>query len=115
MEEWLPEVSKGNAIDRDRSISSNIFVDLWLVDRLREGLVPPLCGYFGQEWGHSATGRRKNRNEFEYGGKVDAESMMAVTKRTTRIPSSMRVLIDTPPLEFFAVYEGEPGGSKLWR
>jgi hypothetical protein len=45
----------------------------------------------------------KNWDGFEYGGKVDTESMMAVTKRTTRIPSSMRALIATPPLEFFAV------------
>jgi hypothetical protein len=29
--------------------------------------------------------------------------MMAVTKRTTRIPSPIRVLIATPPLDFFAV------------
>jgi hypothetical protein len=54
--------------------------------------------------GDSATERRrKNQDEFEYGENVDAESMMAVTKRTTRIPRPMRVLIATPPLDFFAV------------
>jgi hypothetical protein len=47
--------------------------------------------------------RRKNRDEFENGENVDAESMMAVIKRATRIPSPMRILIASPPLEFFAV------------
>jgi hypothetical protein len=54
--------------------------------------------------GDSATERRrKNRDEFENGENVDAESMMAVIKRAARIPSPMRILIASPPLEFFAV------------
>jgi len=54
--------------------------------------------------GDSATERRrKNRDEFENGENVDAESMMAVIKRATRIPSPMKILIASPPLEFFAV------------
>jgi hypothetical protein len=72
----IPEISKVNAVGSGRSISSNILLDLWLVDRLREGFVPPLCGLFGQGQRHFATGSGKNRNEFEYGGKVDAEGRM---------------------------------------
>jgi len=54
--------------------------------------------------GYSATERRrKNRDEFENGENVDAENMMAVTKRTTRIPSPMRVLITASPLDMFVV------------
>ena len=74
-------MSKRNAVDRDRMISLHIFVDLCLADRLREGLVSPLYGHFGQEWGHSVTGRRRNRDEFNYGGNVDAESRMIVRRR----------------------------------
>lgn len=33
MEQWLPKISKVNAVDRDRPISLNIFADVCLVDR----------------------------------------------------------------------------------
>jgi hypothetical protein len=31
--QWLPEISKVNAVDRDRHISLNIFANAWLADR----------------------------------------------------------------------------------
>src|ERR1700693_3177386 len=100
VEQWWPKVSKADVVDSERSISSNIFADAWLLDRTCEGIVLPLCGSFGVEEGYSATERRrKNRDEFEYRGKVDAKSMMAVTWRPARIPSLMRTLIATPPLD----------------
>jgi hypothetical protein len=104
VEQWWPEISKADVVDSKRSISSNIFADVWLVDRLCEDLfltcVTDWCvrGRF-----RPSDRRQKNRDGFEYGENVDAESMMAVIKRTTRIPRSMRVLIATPPLDFFAV------------
>jgi len=41
--------------------------------------------------------------------------MMTLTKRTTRMPCPVRVLIAAPPLDFFVVEEGEPGGLMPWR
>ena len=32
VEQWLPEISKADAVDRDRPISLNIFSDVELVD-----------------------------------------------------------------------------------
>lgn len=33
VEQWLPESSKGDAVDSERLISSNIFADGWIADR----------------------------------------------------------------------------------
>ena len=66
--------------------------------------------------GDSATERRrKNRDEFENGENVDAESMMAVTKRMTRIPRPMRVLIATPPLISLQYRKGSREGNAMAR
>jgi hypothetical protein len=113
VEQWWPEVSKADVVDSERSISSNIFADAWLLDRTCEGSVLPLCGLFGVEEGYSATERRrKNRDELENRANVDAESMMAVTRRTTRMPFPVRVLIAAPPLDFFVVWEGGRDGQR---
>jgi hypothetical protein len=44
VERWLPEISKADAVDSERPISlKNVFADVWLVDRLCEGIVPHMC------------------------------------------------------------------------
>ena len=43
VEQWLPEIGKADAVDRDRPISLHIFADVRLVDRLCEDITPHRC------------------------------------------------------------------------
>jgi hypothetical protein len=43
VEQWLPEISKADAVDSDRFISLNVFADVLLVERLCEGILPHMC------------------------------------------------------------------------
>ena len=43
LEQWLPNISKADAVDNDRPISLKIFADVWLVDGLREDIAPHKC------------------------------------------------------------------------
>jgi hypothetical protein len=75
-------MSTVDAVDSDRPISPNIFAAVWLVDRLCEETLSFLS-VADLVWSgcYSAIERRrKNRNEFDYGGNVDAESIMAVRR-----------------------------------
>jgi hypothetical protein len=78
----VPEISKANAVNLDRRISLHIFADVWLVDKSCEGGVFLTGVTELVYWSYSATDRgRKNRNELEYEGKVDTESLITVRRR----------------------------------
>ena len=91
VDSWVQQIADGIAQGRKlEPAAARALIDRgpFLADEaLKEKLVDKL-GYW---------------DEFEKGENVDAESMTAVTKRTTRIPSPIRVLIAAPPLDFFAV------------
>jgi hypothetical protein len=59
VEQWLPEISKPEAVDRDRPNSPKIFANVWLVERRCEGIAPHFCGLFGVEGNYSATGEQR--------------------------------------------------------
>jgi hypothetical protein len=42
--QWLPDISKADAVDSDGAISLHIFAAAWLIDRSREGIVLHFCG-----------------------------------------------------------------------
>jgi hypothetical protein len=116
VEEPLPEISKVDVVGSDSPISSNVFADVWMVDRSYGGELFLTCvtdwcvgGLFRHREAAKESGRLRKWREYRCG-----ESMTAVTKRTTRMPCPIRVLIAAPPLDLFVVLEGEPGGSMPW-